>query len=133
MPCHVGDMQHSVQATQIDECAKLGDILDNPLANLSRFDLPKQIGLEHQTPLLDQFSPTNDDGLGFSINLDDLTLDVSVDISPDISWSADINLAGRQEDIDADVHEQATLDLACDQARHCIALLVFGENASQSV
>ena len=41
---------------------------------------------------------------------------VLADVVADVGRPADVDLAGRQEDVDADVDEQAALDLAGDHA-----------------
>ena len=44
-PAHVGDVQESVDAAQVDEGAELGDILDDAPAALADFQLGEQLGL----------------------------------------------------------------------------------------
>src|SRR5262249_25735679 len=42
LPAHVGDVQKSVDATEVDEGAEVGDVLDDPLADLARLDLGQE-------------------------------------------------------------------------------------------
>ena len=36
-PAHIGDMEQSIDSSQIHECTKISNAADNPLANLSFF------------------------------------------------------------------------------------------------
>ena len=53
---------------------------------------------------------------------------VLADVVADVRRPADIDLAGGQEDVDADVDEQAALDLPEHQAGDDVAFLVLGED-----
>ena len=48
---------------------------------------------------------------------------VSADVVADVGRAADVDLAGRQEDVHADVDQQAALDLARDHAGDDVALV----------
>src|SRR5262249_51707991 len=51
-----------------------------------------------------------------------------VDVVGDVGRAADIDLAGGEEDVDANVDQKAALDLARDQAADDVALLVLGDD-----
>ena len=62
------------------------------------------------------------------VDLQNLAFDLAADEIANVRRSANIHLAGRQEHVDADVDEQAALDLAADDAFDDVAFLVLGEN-----
>ena len=39
LPCHIGNMQEAVDAIQVQEYAEVGDIFDNPFANIAFCDI----------------------------------------------------------------------------------------------
>src|SRR5262245_51108476 len=127
-PAHVGDVQETVDAAQIDEGAELGDVLDHALANLPRLDLGEQLLLLLGAFVLDQLAPADDDVAAHLVDLEYLALDVPADVVADVWRPADIDLTGRQENVDADVDEQAALDLAGDGAGDDVAFFVLGDD-----
>src|SRR5262249_10271169 len=113
-PAHVGDMKQPVDAAQVYEGAELGDILDDPLANLPRLNLGEQLFFHLFALVFDQLTATDDDVAASLVDLEDLALDVLADVVADVRRPANVHLARRQKDVDADVHQQAALDLARD-------------------
>src|SRR5262249_25462089 len=120
-PAHIGDVQQAVDAAKVHERAELGNVLDNALANLAWGDFGKQFLLLFLAFIFNEFSPTHHNVPAGFIDLEDFAANFLADVVADVRGPADINLAGRQEDIDADVDEQATLDLASDAAGHHVA------------
>src|SRR5262249_46347194 len=125
VPGHVGDVEQPIDAAQVDEGAELGDVLDDALADLARLDLGQELLLHLLALVLDELAPADDDVAAGLVDLEDLALDRLADVVGDVRWPADVHLAGRQEDVDADVHQQAALDLAGDHAADDVALLVL--------
>ncbi len=78
--------------------------------------------------VLEQLAAADDDVAPRLVDLEDLALDGLVDVVGDVGRPANVHLAGRQEDVDADVDEQAALDLAGDQAGDDVAFLVLGDD-----
>src|SRR5262249_12377893 len=62
------------------------------------------------------------------VDFKNFALDFLANVVGDVRRPADIDLAGGQEDVDADVDEQAALDLAGDGALDDVALLVLGDD-----
>src|SRR5262249_54672144 len=124
VPAHVGNVQEPVDAAEIDEGAEVSDVLDDTLANLPRLDLGQEFLLHLLALVLQQLAPRHDDVASRLVDLEDLALDGAADVVADVGWTADVHLAGGQKDVDADVDEQAALDLAGDHAADDIALLV---------
>ncbi len=128
VPGHVRNVQQAVDAAQIDEGAELGDVLDDALANLARFDCREQFTLQPRAIFLQQFPSGDDDIPPHLVDLEDHALNFFVDVIADVRWPANIDLAGGQEDVDADVDQQPALDLPRDEALDAVAFLVLGQN-----
>src|SRR5262249_39656585 len=127
-PAHVGDVQQAVDAAQVDEGAEVGDVLDGPGADLARLDFGEELFLLLFASDLDQLAAADDDVPPAFVDLEDHALDVLVDVVGDVGGAADIDLAGRQKDVDPDIDEQAPLDLAGDFPLDHVALVVLGDD-----
>src|SRR5207237_649729 len=122
-PTHVGDMQEAVDAAQIDEGAELGDVLDDALAHLMRLDLAQELFLHLGALILNQLAAADHDVAAGLVDLEDFAVDGATDVVGDVRRPADVHLAGRQEYVDADVDQQAALDLARHLTGNDVALL----------
>src|SRR5690606_37316817 len=121
-PAHVGDVQQAVHAAEVDERAEVGDVLDHALDVLADFDVGERLLLELLALLLDELAAGDDDVAALFVDLEDDRLDAAADPVADLAGAADVDLAGREEDRHADVHQQATLDLLGDLAFDHVAL-----------
>src|SRR5262249_59146199 len=128
VPGHVGDVQQAVDAAQVHEGPELGDVLDDALADLARLDLAEQLLLHLDALVLDQLAAADDDVAAGLVDLEDLALDGLADVVGDVGRPADVHLAGGEEDVDADVDQEAALDLAGDRAGDDVALLVVADD-----
>ena len=73
-PTHVGDVQQSVQAVEVDEYTEIGDVLDHAFATLAFLDgLHQDLLLLAQT-FFDQLPARHDDVPPFGVDLQDLEL-----------------------------------------------------------
>ena len=91
-PGHVGDVQQTVKPAQIDECAVIGDVLDDPFE-----DLPfRQIGqgfLFQDFPVFFQEHPAGkDDVAALAVHLEDLELAGLADVPVQIAAGTDVDL-----------------------------------------
>ena len=77
---------------------------------------------------LDQLPPADDDVAPAFVDLEDHALDVLIDVIGDVGGTADVNLAGGQEDVDADVDQQAALDLAGDASLDDVPFVIAGDD-----
>jgi len=125
-PGHVGDVQEAVDAAEVHEHAEVGDVLDRTHADLALGDVLEQRLLLLLALLFEQLPAGDDDVHALRVDLDDARAHRLVDEVGDVVGAAQRDLAGREEDVDAlDVHEQAALDLALDDALDLVALLVL--------
>src|SRR5690606_23672112 len=94
------------------------DILDHPLADLTHFKLAQQVLAIFLAQAFDHRAAADDDVAAVLINLEDFALHRAADVVADVRRAADVDLAGRQEDVDAvDVDEKTALDLTRDMSR----------------
>ena len=127
-PTHVGDVQQPVDAAQIDEGSKVGDVLHDAAADLAFFELLHEL-LAVLFPLLfDQGATADDDVTPRFVDLEHFALDDAADEIADVAGTTNVDLAGGQEDIDADVDQQAAFDFARHRTRDDLALLDGGHH-----
>src|SRR5207302_1642261 len=69
----------------------------------------------------------HDVAAGF-VDLEDLAVDVAADVIADVGRPPDVHLRRGQENVDADVDEEAALDLAGNGAGDDVAFLVLGDD-----
>ena len=127
-PTHVGDVQETVDAAKVDERAEVGDVLDRADANLPRLDFGEQLLLLLFAGDLDELTTRDDDVASAFVDLEDHALDIVLDVVGNIARAANIDLARGQEDVDADVDEQASLDLSGDLALDHVAFVVLRDD-----
>ena len=120
--------KQAVDAAQVDERAEVGDVLDRALADLTDRDLLEQLLFLGFARDLDQFAAADDDVAAALVDLQDHALDLLIDVIGDVGRPADIDLAGRQEDVDADIDQEPALDLARDAALDDVSFVVAGDD-----
>ncbi len=99
-----------------------------PLRTWPTADLLEQLLLLRLARDLDQLAAADDDVAPALVDLEDHALDVLIDVIGDVGRAADVDLAGRQEDIDADIDQQAALDLARDASLDDVSFVVAGDD-----
>ena len=110
-PTHVGDVQQAVDAAEVHERAEIGDVLDHALAEVANLELRQELFLLFLPLGFDQRAAADDDVAPGLVDLEHQTLDRAADVIADVGRAADIDLAGGQEHVDADVDQQPALDL----------------------
>ena len=128
-PAHVGDVQQTVDASEVHEGPEVGDVGDGALDRLVLADGIEQLVLRLGTLSFDELSTADDDVATFLVDLEDLGPDHLADEDADVAGTSDIHLRGGEEDRDTDVDEQAALDLAGGPALDDVAFIVGIENA----
>src|SRR4029450_13798776 len=104
-PGHVGDVQQTVDAAQVDECAEVGDVLDGALADLADLQTFESLLLQLLALLLDELATADDDVAPLFVDLEDDGVDVAADPVGNLARAADIDLRRGEEDRHADVHQ----------------------------
>src|SRR3954462_3158039 len=124
-PGHVRDVQQTVDATEIDERAEVGDVLDDALSRLIDLELLHQL-LALAGPLVLEDDTTRDDDVAAAlVQLDDLELELLAEQLVDVRNAAKRDLRTREERVDAhEVDDDTTLDLLDEGAFHRLVRLV---------
>ena len=115
-PAHVGDVEKSVDAVEIDERAEVGDILHAAGADLVLLEARQELRLLLGESALDEFAARNDEIAALVGNLDDLEIVGLTDVGLKLLDGSDFNLAAGQERFDVvDLDEQTAADGALDR------------------
>src|SRR5262249_6335108 len=88
-PAHVGDVQQAVDAAEVHEGAEVGEVLDDPLADLADLDLRQELRLHLGALVLDEFAAADDDIAAGLVDLEDLAFDGFADVVADVRRPAD--------------------------------------------
>ncbi|GJD70977.1 hypothetical protein MMMDOFMJ_3931 [Methylobacterium gnaphalii] len=115
-PRHVGDVQQTVDAAEIDERAVLGDVLDDAIDDLTLFEVGHQLATLLGAALFEHGPARDDDVAAATIHLEDLEGLRRAEQWGHIAHRADVDLGARQEGHGAvEVDGVATLDLVEDR------------------
>ena len=85
-PAHIGDMEQTVDAVEVDERAEIGDVLDRALADVARGHFREQLLAALRAFLLDQFAARQHDVLALLVDLHDLEIVIVPHVLLEISW-----------------------------------------------
>ncbi len=127
-PAHVGDVQQTVDTAQVDERTEVGDVLDDTVSQLANFQFAQQVFAIFFSLLFDQRAAADDNIATCFVDLEHFALHDAPNVIGDVVRTANIDLAGWQEDVDADIDQQATLDLAGHGAGHDLAFADLGHH-----
>ncbi len=127
-PRHVGNVQETVDASQVHKRAEIGDVLDHAVAHLAHPHGQEQFALGLLALLLDQAAARDHDVTPVGVDLQNLAGDLPPEVLRHVRRATDVHLARRKEHRHADVHQQTALDLAADAALDHVALDVFAED-----
>jgi len=126
-PCHVGDMQQTVDAAEIDECTVIGDVLDDAFDDLTLFEVLDDFRTLFGAALFKNGAARNDDVAATLVHLEDFEGLRVMHQRSDITHRADIDLRPRQERNGAvQIDGKAALDLVEDDAFDALAGLELG-------
>src|SRR6266446_6462223 len=96
-PTHVGNVQQAVNAVQINERAKISDVLDRAFADVARGHFQQKLLAALGALLLDQFAAGQYDVLPLLIDFNHFEIVGVADVLSQILRSADVDLGCRQE------------------------------------
>ena len=125
---HVGDVQQAVDSAKVDESTEVRDVLDDTFANLTGFQFGHQLLLCVSTFFLNQRAAADDDVTTLVVNFQHFTLNDATDVIADVARSANIHLAGWQEDGNADIDQQTAFDFSSTSSGDDIALGHFRDH-----
>src|SRR5207237_531777 len=120
-PGHVGDVEEAIDATEIDERAVLGDVLDDATNDLALFESLEGLGLLLVALLLEEHAARQDDVAALLVELDDLELVGLPDQLVQVADRSEVDLRTREERLDA------ALDGDREAALHALADGAFDE------
>src|SRR3954470_3464876 len=98
---HVGDVEQAIDAAKIDECAEVGDVLDDAFAHLILLQLLHQLLALARSLLLEDDATRDDDVATALIELDDLEVESLTEQLVDVGNATQRDLRSREERIDA--------------------------------
>ncbi len=115
-PAHVGDVEQTVDAAQVDKRAVFGDILDDAVQNRAFAETFERLLFEHGAFFFQKRAARQDDVAAFFVEFDNFEAIFLVDEFVEIARRTELDLAARQERAHADVDGQTAFDAARDRA-----------------
>src|SRR5690349_15133417 len=109
---HVGDVQEAIDATQVDESAILGKVLDYAGYHGAFFQVLEGAGLAFGDFLLDGQFSRDDHVAAAPVELDDFYGNVLAGEGFEVAHGAWVHLRARHKALDADVYGKSALDAA---------------------
>ena len=103
---HVGDVEETVDAVEVDEGPEIGEIFDRALADVARGHVAQEFGPLFGALLLDKLAAGKNDVLAVLVDLDDFEGVGVPNEHGKILGGDDVDLGGGQEGLDADIHDQ---------------------------
>src|SRR5688500_5529968 len=127
---HVGDVEQSVHAAEVDECAEVRDVLDDALSHLVLLQILHQLVALPRPLLLEDHAARHDDVPPALVELDDLELERLTEELVDIRYAAKRDLRSRKEGIDShEIDDHTALDLLDEGPGDWLIALVRDSNA----
>src|SRR5262249_39678101 len=108
--------------------AELGDVFDDALAQLARFNFGEELLFHFLALVFDELAAADDNIAASFVDLENFALDGLANVIGDVGRPANVDLTGRQEHIDADIDEQTAFYFAGDSPADHIAFLVLGDD-----
>src|SRR6266487_5031139 len=119
-PGHVSDVQQTIHAIEIDECAEVRDVFHRASDAVADVHAFHEFLSFFAALLLDHLAPAEHDVLAVVIKFNDFEIVTVANELLQILWWNDVDLRRRQKRLNADVHHEAAFDhrfhLAFDQA-----------------
>ncbi len=110
LPRELGDVDETVDATQVDERTEVDDRRHDALADLALVEVVEERGAALGLRLLEQGAARQDDVVAVLVELEDLRLDLLAEVRCEIADAAQLDERRRQEATQADVDDEAALD-----------------------
>src|SRR5690606_35175513 len=124
LPGHVGDVEQTVDAAEVDECAVVGQILDDAAQHRTLLQVLQQRLALGAVLGLDDRTPGNDDVVALLIELDDLELERLAFERRGIADRPYVDeRAGEERANEIDIDREAAADTSADRAGDDLVLL----------
>ena len=112
-PAHIGDMEETVDAAEIDECTEVGDVLHDALANLIDFHFLEEGESAILAGFFEEFAAGDNDVLAILVDLEDLEVVFFADVVIHVLDRTDIDLRTGEECFNAiEVDDDTAFDAA---------------------
>ncbi len=122
-PCHVGNVQETVDAAEIDERTVIGDVLDDAFNDLTFFKVLDDFRTLFRTAFFKNGTTRDNDVAATLVHLEDFERLRDVHERGDVADRTDVDLRTRQEGNSAvEVDGETTLDLIEDDAIDALAI-----------
>src|SRR5690625_3741329 len=126
-PAHIGDMEESIWATEIDEGAEVGNMRGDTAPDLTDEELLNELRPLLLALTLQDHTAADDDITAPLVQLDDLELELLTDQLVDIRDPTECDLRAREEGIDPHkIDGDPTLDLPGQDTGNLLIILVSG-------
>ena len=123
-PAEVGDVHQSVHTAEVDEHTVAGDVLDDAFEDLTLLQSGNDLALLLFQLGLDEGLVGDHDVLVLLVDLDDFEFHLLADVLVVVADGLDVDLAARQEGLDAEhVDDESTLGAALDRAHDDLVIL----------
>src|SRR5919107_5329539 len=124
-PRHVGDVEQSVHAAEVDERPEVGDVLDDALPDLVLLQLLHELLALPRTLVLEDHAARDDDVATALVQLDDLEFELLAKQLVDVRHATQRDLRAGEERVDAhEVDDDTALDLLDERAFDRLIVLV---------
>ena len=127
-PAHVRDVEQTVNAVQVNECAEVGEVLDRALADVAGRHFAEELRALLVAFGLDEFAAREHDVLAVLIDFDNLEFVAVADEAREILRRDHVNLRRGQKRLDADIDHKAAFDDRLDLAHDAAAFVANREN-----
>ena len=115
-PSHIGHVEKSVEAVQIDEGAEFGEIFHAAFHLGSLVEVGEEFCAFLVPLFFDEFAAGENNVLAVFVEFYDSAFQGLSEEFPKVFWGVDIDLGGGEERLDSDVDHQTAFDDTLDQA-----------------
>lgn len=115
-PGHIGDMEETVKAIEIDKGTVVGDVLNSTANDVTWLDIIDELTTFLMTLLFDEFAARDDDVVALEVDFKNLKVVSLTNVLVEILRRLDIDLRSREEGVDADTDDETTFDFAFNAA-----------------
>ena len=125
-PGHIGNVEESIYAAEVDKRTEVGDVFDDTFADLIDFHILEKLCAAILAGLFEKFAAGNDDVPAVLIDLEDLEFIFLADEIVHVLDGTDVDLRAGQERFNAvEINDDAAFDAVLHQTGDDAAFAVF--------